>query len=408
MLAQTIVNVTHMKNLHTPYNLRSQDVSNNKPSIPTTKNVTIMSKQAPLTGKRKRTPSTSYTDTTINPFSYTPDQLFQFSIAGLSANDEDPTADVRDFPHRPLPKATSATSSPPPELDANSDESVVEQDFESDDDDKYVKKTKARKPHPQQVHLNILIHSTRQFLSQGEIEKAARSFALLLQLRPRLQQPIDVRKYNLWAVGAEIIMREGETQGNQSEQGDGGFVIPRRWGSAASIKKLRAYFESLVQQYPYDYRYPNKVSAVNFYIAQFSCELYNAYVEGTAALEKVDAGMDDLVVEGNEYARKEEIQKLTVAVVEDLARRMDMVMREEPFLMRNDYLRLRAMVSLYLADLGEGEARQMEMEAARDRLRMIVRNGGKLDAATAKLLEGNEDEDVASHLYASLPIRGMS
>lgn len=365
-----------------------------------------MSHQAALTGKRKRTSSTSYTDTTINPFSYTPDQLFQFSVAGLSANDEDPTADVKDFPHRPLPRATS---SPPPEIDAASDESVVEQDLESGDDEEYVKKkTKPRKPHPQQVHLNILIHSTRQFLSQGEIEKAARAFALILQLRPRLQQPIDVRKYNLWAVGAEIIMREGETRGVQNQQEDEGFVMPRRWGSAASIKKLRAYFESLVQQYPYDYRYPDKVSAVDFHIAQFSCELYHAYVEGTAALEKVDAGMDDLVVEGNEYARKEEIQKLTVAVVEDLARRMDLVMREEPFLTRNDYLRLRATVSLYLADLVEDEARQMEMEAARDRLRMIVRNGGNLDAVTAKLLEGSEDEDAGSHLYASLPIRGTS
>lgn len=364
-----------------------------------------MSSQAPLTGKRKRTRSTSYTDTTINPFSYTPDQLFQFSVAGLSANDEDPTADVKDFPHRPLPRATS---SPPPELDVDSDASVVEQDLESDDDEEYVKKTKQRKPHPQQVHLNILIHSTRQFLSQGAIEKAARAFALILQLRPRRQQPIDVRKYNLWAVGAEIIMREGETRGDQQHEGDEGFVIPRRWGSAASIKKLRAYFESLAMQYPYDYRYPDKVSAVDFNIAQFSCELYNAYVEGTVALEKVDAAMDDLVVEGNEYARKEEIQKLTVAVVKDLARRMDLVMREEPFLTRNDYLRLRAMVSLYLADLGEHEAREMEMEAARDRLRMIVRNGGQLDAVTAKLLEGSEDGDVGSHLYASLPIRGMS
>ena len=118
--------------------------------------------------------------------------------------------------------------------------------------------------------------------------------------------------------------------------------------------------------------------------------------------------MDELVVEGHDDARKEEIQKLTLAVVGDLARRMDLVMREEPFLKRNDYLRLRAMVSLYLADLGEDTTREMEMEAARDRLRMVVRNGGTLDTVTAKLLEGNEHNDVGSHLYASLPIRGMS
>lgn len=390
-----------------------------------------MSSQAPpssqYTGKRKRASSAGHSplrsssnlpDNIINPYSYPPDKLYQLSVAGAAPDEEDPTADIKDFPHRPLNQGEEE----PPD-DEDKDSGVVAQK----------KKGEPRAWSAHKIHLDVLVHAIQQFLSHGDVEKAARSYGLALQLRPRLQEPLDVRRYNLWALGAEIIMREGEQPGDhvhsQHVEREEGFSIPRRWGNAANIKKLRAYFDTLIQQYPYDYRFPDKVSAVDFHIALFSCEVYSAHAEHTAACERLDTGNDTLVDEeqedGGVPARREEIRRLALAVMTDVTRRMDEVMREAPYNQKPEYLRLRAVVSLYIADLvvptDEPKAstrqverrRESELDTARDALRTIIKNGGKVDTRMQKLLDGDEvdseddDGSVAGQLYASLPIREM-
>ncbi|KAK3192561.1 hypothetical protein K4F52_001360 [Lecanicillium sp. MT-2017a] len=444
-------------------------------------------------GKRKRsssagleaptTPSRRLADlpeNTINPFSHPPEKLAQFSLAGLSAADADPSATVKDFPHRGLGHGKAAASSVAIESDFDTDWETEASETDVDGNNTDTERQgdaakKARRPlDPQRRQLDVLVRSMEQFLAQGNVDKAAKAFGLALQLRPR-HLTADVRRDNLWAIGAEIIMREGEESEQHRRQGANEgelstgqtsaaasnsnlygtkeFQIPRRWGAAANMNKLRAYFETLIRQHPYDWRYPKYVSALDFNIALYSCEIYNVYSEHAAALAKFDAGMDDedggddleeqddimpadldALAEDEEMAAfqprsqlkapldgKERIRKQALAALTSVAERVDGLMREMPYAKNNQFLRLRAAASLYLADLmlpTNGVAEQheerdagMRSEAERHKairaLQTVLQNGGALDKSSLSLLgsEGELQESLATHLYSTLPIR---
>ena len=423
---------------------------------------------------------------TINPFSYPPEKLAQFSLAGLSDADEDPSIAVKDFPHRGFGHGNAAGAPAQIEssdFDTDWDTEVSETDADdnatTDTEQPQTASKLRRPPDPQRRHLDVLIRSIEQFLAQGNVEKAAKAFGLALQLRPR-HMTADARRDNLWAIGAEIIMREGEesrqppsTQQEeprltQEEIGDAeatreqgvtsvtkrDFQIPRRWGSAANMNKLRAYFDTLIRQHPYDWRYPKQVSALDFNIALYSCEIYNVYSEHTAALAKLDAGEDDEegdsfggeqghdeedilpmdTLDGDEEVatfrnreefklpvdRRDRIHNQTLAELTSISARMDALMREMPYSKNNPLLRLRAAAALYLADVlvsssgastdGDQDARlrsDAERQKALRALQTVLQNGGVLDKSSLSLLEaqGEMEEPLAAHLYSTLPIR---
>jgi hypothetical protein len=232
------------------------------------------------------------------------------------------------------------------------------------------------------------------------------------------------------------------------------FQIPRRWGSAANMNKLRAYFDTLIRQHPFDWRYPKHVSALDFNIAMYSCEIYNVYCEHTSALAKLDAGMDD--EDGDDFGgdqgheeevilpmetldeneevesfrnreelklpvdRRDWIHNQAVTGLTSISARLDALMREMPYAKNNQLLRLRAAAALYLADVlvsssgvsarEDQDARlksDAETQKALRALQAVLQNGGVLDKSSLSLLEaqGEMEEPFATHLYSTLPIR---
>ncbi len=424
-----------------------------------------------MSGKRKREASLASdlsvpppSAQPINPHSYPPAKLAQFAVAGLSDADEDPGRVIRDFPHRGF-------SHKPAEPALESDyESGVEENSDGDDDAERPQTTKPGKaPDAHRRHLAVLTRSIHQLLGQGDVRKAARAFGLALQLRPH-SRPVDIRHDNLWALGAEVIMREGEEQryemgrnyqnleANDNDQGQtgvvDGFQIPLRWGSAANMNKLRAYLETLIQQYPYDHKNPKKISSLHFNISLYSCEIYNIYSEHVAGLAGASANVDDSIVdeslvdEDDAHLRletlvedesfhaprvrrteraashpKDKVRMQTRAAIQAVVARMDTLMREPPYAKHHAMLRLRATASLFMADLAVPfdrpaslelhdvhEQRRQDIEAARRMLRSIVQGGGALDEASlALVLAESDDADeslpIASQIYSALPIR---
>lgn len=399
---------------------------------------------------------------TINPHSYPPAKLAQFAVAGLSDTDQDPSQENKDFPHRGL-------SHKPAEPALESDyETAAEDDSEKDDEGKLRTTKPVRVPDAHRRHLALLTRSIHQFLGQGDVTKAARAFGLAMQLHPK-SRPVDIRQDNLWALGAEIIMREGEEQRNEvwrnhqisdsNEYEDEDtrardkLQIPLRWGSAANMNKLRAYLETLIQQYPYDHRAPKKVSSLHFNISLCSCEIYNIYSEHAASLSAAGVDADDSLVEGSlvdedvdqrletliedesfhaprprrtETAsnRKDKIRMQTLAAIKAVVARMDALMREPPYVKNHEMLRLRATASLFMADLvvpfdrvaysldlsDVNEQRRRDIEAARRMLQTILDGGGALDEASLALAQADPDEvdeslPCASQIYSALPIR---
>ncbi|POR36658.1 Uncharacterized protein TPAR_03154 [Tolypocladium paradoxum] len=419
------------------------------------------------TGKRKRAPSTDAvgsswslapSDGAINPFSRSPWERLQLSVAGLSDTDEDPTREIKDFPHRGFDRGTPGSAQ---ESEPDDGGEGQQSDVEERNSERRVAAVDCG------GHLDVLLRSIHQFLDQGDVAKAARAYGVILQLRPG-SRPIDVRQHSLWAIGAEILMREGEeppsrrrrrqqqqhgeaahAASDESSPGCTGIRTPARWGSPANINKVKAYFETLIQKHPYDHKFTRSVSALDFQLALLGCEIYNVHAEHMAALARADedAGgwdghhladdveqpvefiSDDVHGQGaHEHqarlrAHKDRVRTQALAAMRDITKRMDTLMQQLPYYKNNHFLRLRATASLYAADLlvpasqttspqrSDAEnRRRLERQAAIDALQRLVENGGGLDRTAQAILDGQVEQGEGppspSPLYSSLPIRG--
>ncbi|KAJ2969211.1 hypothetical protein NQ176_g8787 [Zarea fungicola] len=418
----------------------------------------ISSQKFSRVGKRKRDASVAAelgvppSAQAINPHSYPPAKLAQFAVAGLPEDSEDPCETIKDFPHRGLGQRPA--------------ERALESDYDTGQDDDCVgetltepKLTKSKRPpDTHERYLDVLVKSIHQFLGQGEISKAARALGLALQLRPH-HDKVDVRRDDMWALGAEVIMREGEEQRlaqNMMHHGSGyahGTKSPLRvgnesrveprWGTAANMDKLRAYFETLIQQYPYDYKSPKNVSALHFNISLYSCEIYNVYSEYIAGLasrhaagipderlaeDESDLRLETLLEDESfqtpqeiQHSPKERLRLWSLEALNTVANRMDVLMRDMPYEKNHELLRLRAAASLFMADLlvpfenvmtaqlhHVDEHRCQEVATAKRALQMILQSGGELDEALQTLAESDDgDENISyeSQILSVLPIR---
>ncbi|KND86861.1 hypothetical protein TOPH_08510 [Tolypocladium ophioglossoides CBS 100239] len=425
------------------------------------------------TGKRKRAQSTDalgsswspFPSGAINPFSRSPGERLQLSVAGLSDTDKDPTREIKHFPHRGLDPGTAESAQ-----ESEPDDGGEDQQLDVEGGNTSTRPSLERNGERRAAavdgggHLDVLLRSIHQFLDQGDVAKAARAYGLILQLRPG-SRPIDVRQHNLWAMGAEILMREGEetpsrrrrqqhqrqqqqgeavhTASDESSPGYTGIRMPARWGSPANIKKVKAYFETLIQKHPYDHKFARSVSALDFQLALLGCEIYNVHAEHTAALALASSGhhLADDVEQPVEFisddahapgahdhqarlrAHTDRLRGQALAAMRDITARMDTLMQQLPYYKDNHFLRLRATASLYAADLlvptsqttspqryDAENRRQLERQAAIDALRRLVENGGELDRTAQAILDGQvergEEPPSPSPLYSSLPIRG--
>lgn len=369
----------------------------------------------------------------INPHSHAPNTLYQFTLAGLAGDDEDPALYSPHFPHKALQ-----------EFGTNSKfEPIAADGFESDGD---THKRTRQGQSEQHAQLDKLIQATQYFLDAGEVKSAAKTFNVVIQLRRDNRLP-DLRYRNIWALGAEIIMRQGEQErqrnyeGITMQTGDCEFRIPKRWGNTANIGKLKAYFEQLNQQHPYDHTAPQRTSAFDFNIAMVGCELYDAYIEYVSLLSTArrEEGEDVTDEHGLGAARADEnsletqhlqditdetlgrgrnIHLLTRAKVTDIAKYLDGLMRDPPYSRSHDYMRLRAIVALFLRDIAtplhgstsneDSVILRQETIIAKEMLQRIVDENGKLDDNFKTFLIREDDNStVSDQLHSTLPIREL-
>ncbi|KAG9257545.1 uncharacterized protein F5Z01DRAFT_395279 [Emericellopsis atlantica] len=379
--------------------------------------------------KRKRTPtavahqssapSSQLPSDAINPYSRSPAEIVQFSLAGLKDTDQDPSLNIPNFPHRSQISQRIARSS---------------RAAESNIEDGPLGKPRTIGQREKQVHL--LIQSIHHFLDQGNVERASRAYGIVLQLQPH-GTPIDVRHNDLWAIGAEILMREGETPVQVETEDEGTVQRPRRqrrWGSARNMPKVKAYFESLIQQYPWMRIRPQAICAVDFYAAMLSCEIYNVHAEHVLGLEALYDHLaqweEDMKLEGEaiddlESAReerhlemKDDLRIKTLRAVEDIQHRLRELTKDEPYKRRGIFFQLYATASLYISDLVEPVLPTAQANLVEERRAAEKEEAQKaMDVYTT--LESNADPhimaamglDRISHgsplvpMYSSLPIR---
>jgi hypothetical protein len=399
----------------------------------------------------------------INPLSHSPNTLRQFAVAGLAGDELEPSKSIPNFPHRAIPdedrRSSRRNTADIP--DSTSESGVTGTEDESQQQQvQRKKKAKSARVRHEGIHAAALTEAICRLLNEGEIAKAKTAFGLLQNVTVH-GWPFDIRYNHYWALGAEILMREGEERYRQQKTSLSEeisiaslAVYPNtRWGATQNLPNVKAYFDALIKQYPYNHKYKNAVSAVDFWPALLSCEIYNVYIEQVVALKRLDdesVEWDDSMTESVELymadsdmvgseihgaegltlssrdlrarTERDQIRQLALTQMRDIASRMDDLLQSLPYSRSYELLRLRGTASLYISDLlipaigGTPEdkedafaRRAAEREIARRMFQKLVDSGGELDHEMQRFLEVPTaevpEESVAKVLYTTLPIR---
>lgn len=417
----------------------------------------------PKSSKRKRRApdgppnSASFPETqeVINSYSWSASHQRQLSLAGVNNKDKDLSQAIEHFPHRGFQTAEFEFT--------QSDEEGSSRTAEGQGSHAKTLTPRQSKTAHLGSQLDNLLRSTHQLLDEGKVEKSAKLFAIILQLRLN-GRPIDIRQYNLWAVGAEIIMRGGEEDrlrrlGLQSKATDCGgsythIRVPLRWGSNTNINKLRAYMEELIQKYPYDRKFPRVVSAIDFQLALKACEIFNCHAQFVAEISRLtgerQTWQEDIIPHATSHQREvnthddsfgmmdgydattsharsnveiEHIRNQICTTITTIAAEMDAMIDNPPYSGNKYFLHLRAIASLMIADLlvftSKGEdsdtheaTKVVEAQLeAKDLLQKIM---DRTERSVSSLLDISVQQICVNHqsqrqrLHVSLPIRGTS
>lgn len=350
----------------------------------------------------------------INPLSRSSRLLRQFSLAGLGDTDPDPSAHNPLFPHRAVNHEPS-----------NRILDEIEASVHDELDDQKQKETTAAAHGTShlQRHIHVLLRSIYEFLDRRDVKRAARAYGIILQLQPD-GRPVDVRRYHLWEIGAEILMREGEIPQDAEDTGTESSVaaiMMQRWGSVANMSNVRAYLETLIQQHPYDYRRPKSVCATDFWAALLRCEIYNIHAEHRIALSTYEQGLnhDDADIDPDLEdasasleelmmtrlaAARDRIRQQTLMSMRDMSFKMRRLMQDQPYSKDPQFQELLATVSLYIADLvlptapasprtiqQASEEYQRERDTAWTTFRLAQASGRWLDPVASAFLHARAD-----------------
>ncbi|KAG5983850.1 hypothetical protein E4U55_007000 [Claviceps digitariae] len=371
----------------------------------------------------------------------------QLSLAGITDDDEDPSQDIKYFPHRGIQHEDFQFTSSEGENDLDELKGLRPKPITS----------RQQRAMHRGNHLDILLRSAHQLLDEGKVSKSAKLFGIILQLRVD-GRPIDVRQHNLWALGAEIIMRTGEEEnlrrlGFQSEPFERPedythIRVPTRWGSNTNISRLRAYMEELIQKYPYDRRFPNTVSAVDFQFALFACEIFNCYAEFTADISSLgedqeacrseaipreetsgnSVGMDDerdeITTPQRDFSQKiKHVREQACSRIKAISSKIDAMMENPPYSGNKYFIHLQATASLMIADLlaptandddaidtHDGARAAKTQKKASVLLQKLMHHSrhsvsSLLDVSVQRICQNQQPQQQRFHV--SLPIRGM-
>jgi len=261
-------------------------------------------------------------------------------------------------------------------------------------------------PRLRMQHLSVLTAILQRCLLEGDIPRASRAWAMLIRAQIA-GAAVDIRSSGYWGIGAELLIRSGETEArnrfhedsdyeaddedNSDESGNVRKQDEGRWGSKEGLEKAKAYFERLILQYPYKRQFHESVSALDFWPAMVSCEVYGIQHEQQQSLKKVaraeekdedqDASdsdsdvfedaeshiseeeNDDFAIEQKRknkrrrqktekrWVQRDEVRQTALLAAETIAGRMDELMTTPPFSDSHALLRLRGMLALYIGDL---------------------------------------------------------
>lgn len=398
-------------------------------------------------------PAPSNIDVAIsNPLSLNDDKIRQYRAAGLELDQELPSKSYTGFPHRNLPAGFE-------------EDGIRDEDGEKREDEggEAEEERGSRGSFLKIRHLGVLTAIVQRCLLEGDIARASKAWALLMRTQVG-GKGVDLRTTSYWGIGAELLIRSGQqrptgkkslsndldedinegtdnTQEGDEEatavQGARTNIEDIRWGTPAGFENAKDYYARLILQHPYKRQFSTYTSALDFWPAMLSCEIYgiqashatsllelnsqaededsdNESSDRVDSIEEAEDGDDDEFTASPNNSReesyfvrrtrrearqerrrrerlwekKEEVRKRAVVATERLAGRMDELMTGPPWSDSAVLQRLRGCVALWIGDLtmptpweGVGEEdddddRRDRRESA-DRMRELEMERGK-------------------------------
>jgi len=194
---------------------------------------------------------------------------------------------------------------------------------------------------PQSLHMQHLAALTtilHRSLLREDFTRASRALGLMFR-EDTISQNAAVRSQGYMGIAAEVLLRSGYSRDSAS-------VLPRTAlpFTQEGFQKAKRFYERLIVRHPYHKSWPDAVNAVDFYLAMFNIWIYAVYTESTSMSHSGE--VDDDVTDADRKVRELE-------QANQIAARIDACMATVPYIDEPELIRLRAMVSLWQADLHE-------------------------------------------------------
>lgn len=223
-------------------------------------------------------------------------------------------------------------------------------------------------------HLDNLITVMHRCLLEGDYDRAARAWGLLLrtQVAGRRLEPLNPRNHGRWGIGAELLLRRGvptqhvSTARNRDEMNQGSAGSETQPVDASDADDVytelglglaREYYERFIIQYPYRKSAPDAVDSRIFYPPLFTTWIMEIRDQSSRARKRRqrkaedDDNDDDVDENGDPYPLESEIQARELSSARELCDRLDQLLISPPFDKHTELLYLRGNVGLWLSDL---------------------------------------------------------
>ncbi|KLJ05400.1 hypothetical protein EMPG_11118 [Blastomyces silverae] len=343
----------------------------------------------------------------------TPNEAHQYRVAGQPFHKELPGGS---FPHSGLGKRKTTKIS----------RKEIEKELSRLSPPIFIPRTEGQNSSLRLQHLGVITTILHRCLLEGDFTRAGRAWGLIL--RDEFGgHGMDVRSGGRWGIGAEILLwsdGHNATAHSSTSTGTGDAGIPhppprRYWFTRKGFERAKSYYERLILQFPYRKAAPGALGPLDFYPAMFGLWISLVQEESQSAR---DAAMMDMPDVAETYElddpthddnmsissdmphrrlssnnRKNEFitetRRKELAEAEQIAAQMDELLISPPFSDSYELLRLRGMLSLWIADLfissvsPEDDDTNMHMDMGHDGDETMFSDegGGHMDSVLARM-----------------------
>jgi hypothetical protein len=190
-------------------------------------------------------------------------------------------------------------------------------------------------------HLAALTAIIQRSILRKDWPRASRALGLLFR-EAAVSSDAAVRTHGYMNIAAEVLLNRGSARASAGSDVDA--QILRQTG----FSMAKRFYDRLAIRHPYQKSWPDAVNAIDFHLAMFNIWIYIVNEQFQTGVDSDAGGAED----GSQPDT--EVGMLQQAI--ELASKMDALMTTVPFMDEPEFIRLRAMVGLWLGDLYEAHA----------------------------------------------------